>query len=142
MVQCDVCAVYLKGEGRLNWHKKAMHSGKRFQCPVCPDRHFSVEANLKIHMMTHSAAMDSSWWKKEDGVYHCNLCPNRTFTQKGNLKIHITLIHGKEKTSATERTATMTTTTTTQPPATVTTTTTTQPSATVTTTTTTHHQQL
>jgi hypothetical protein len=109
MIQCDECAVFLKGEGKLNWHKKAMHSVKRFQCPVCPDRHFSVEANLKIHMITHSAAVDSSWWKKEDGVYHCNLCPNRTFTQKGNLKIHITLIHGKEKTPAITPSTTVTT---------------------------------
>jgi transcription elongation factor Elf1 len=111
MVQCDVCAVFLKGEGKLRWHKKVMHSGKRFQCPVCPDRHFTAESNLKIHMITHTAAVDSSCFTEKDGVYHCKMCPNRTFKQKGNLRIHITLVHGKEKTPATKPSATVTTTT-------------------------------
>ena len=80
--QCTLCQQYFKRLSGLKKHQFLKHKihNQQFECNVC-NLDFKDEANLKIHMQTHSNFKHS-----------CSECGEK-FGYKSHLKDHLKFVH-------------------------------------------------
>ena len=84
---CDQCDMAFYGQGKLNQHKKRVHSGeKNFQCSECPSA-FGEKYKLTRHM-------DNVHGGRPAQLHFCDKCP-KTFTKKSYLTRHTMITHDK-----------------------------------------------
>lgn len=96
LFECNFCQKLLLSAQSLIDHKRSIHWGTRFLCPICRVN-LKSRKNFKKHVEHHSAGKI-----KNKHIFNCTLCPKRCKT-KDAFDMHMMAKHGAKATSVAVR---------------------------------------